>query len=118
MHPALLAALADIRLTSKSAAALIGVADQSLRQARCNTPRSARHDTYFPEPERVPPRNGSRPHVRYRLVDIVDWAEKQRRRSLYWDALPLSVRLPVERRLATAGGPTVDELRAALTKTQ
>lgn len=115
MHPALLAALADIRLTSKSAAALIGVAEQTLRQARCNTPRSARHDYCFPEPERVPPRNGSRPHVRYRLVDIVEWAERLHR-PLDLDALPLSVRLPVERKLATAGGPTVAELRAALAK--
>lgn len=80
-------------LTEKCAAALIGVAPQTLRQSRCNTPSGARHDLYFPKHVAVPPHTGTRAHVAYDLAEVQAWA-KQMRRELHWEELPLRLVLP------------------------
>jgi hypothetical protein len=102
VHRALREALAGILLNGKSAAALIGIAEQTLRQARCNSPASARHDLYLPTPVRVPPATGTRARVYYPLVEVIEWAEWQRR-PLHWHALPVSYALPAAQAHRGAG---------------
>jgi len=84
----------DLLLDAKATAALLGVAVQTLAQARCNAPRSARHDLFFPAPDLQMPRKGRRPHVRYKLGALQAWA-RQQGRPLHWDALPVSFAMPV-----------------------
>ncbi len=87
-------------LNTKIVAGLTGISVQSLKQARCNTRRSARHDIWAPQHVHIPKRK--RPAVGYLLVEVLRWSQL-RDRPLCWDDVPRSVVLPAMQAHRKAG---------------
>ena len=98
----------DLALTPKVAAALVGMSEATLRQARVSTARSARPDLLTPPHRRLP--NG---RIVYDLAALVEWAEAKPRR-VRWEALPASVALPAVTLHDAAGVPLPDALAAVV----
>lgn len=99
---------ASFALNAKTAAALCGLAEATLRQARVRTARSARVDLLVP-----PHRPQATPHARvvYDLGELVEWAAAVRK-PLRWDRLPLRLALPAADLHAARGVPLPDALAA------
>jgi hypothetical protein len=93
-----------LALSPKVAAALVGLSEATLRQARVSTGRSARPDLLTPPFTRLA--NG---RIMYSLADLVAWAERMHRR-VRWEALPASVALPAVALHESAGVPLPEAL--------
>ena len=98
-------------LNTKTVAGPTGISVQTLKQARCNTRRSARHDIWAPQHVHIPKRK--RPAVGYSLVEVLRWSQ-HRDRPLCWDDVPRSVVLPAVRAHEEAGLPLPAALAAGL----